>query len=123
MGRYNMTLTVAVMMLLTACPATVKESAIHFDLKQLNSEGLRGPADGLRALHYEFCIPDRADVIREVRLIDPTLQIQRTSPGRIGCGADQALCLGHTHQPHYREVLKRLAQHPDTGEIYEATFE
>jgi hypothetical protein len=123
MGRYNMTLTVAVMILLTACPAAVKESAIHFDLRQLNSEGLRGPADGLRALHYEFCIPDRADVIREVRAIDPTLQIQRSSPGRVGCGAGEILCLGHTHQARFREVLERLARHPQVGEIQEAVFE
>jgi hypothetical protein len=113
-------------LLLTACtepPSTVAESAIQFDLQQLSSEGLRGPADGLRALHYEFCIPDRADIISEVRAIDPTLQLQRTSPGRIGCGVGEVLCLGHTHQAQFREVLGRLAQHPQVGEIHEAVFE
>jgi hypothetical protein len=123
MHRYNATIVVAALMLLTACTATTEESAIHFDLTQLNSEGLRGPADGLRALHYEFCIPDQPDVISEVRAIDPTLEIQRASSGRIGCGTNEVLCLGHTHQPQYREVLERLAQHPDVSEIHEAVFE
>jgi hypothetical protein len=32
-------------------------SKIDVDLANVNSEGLRGPPDGLRAVHYEFCIP------------------------------------------------------------------
>jgi hypothetical protein len=32
-------------------------SKITFDLEQLNENGLYGPPGGLRALHYEFCIP------------------------------------------------------------------
>ena len=120
------TTTVCLLLLLTACtepPSTVEESVIPFDLQQLNSEGLRGPADGLRALHYEFCIPDRPDVISEVRAIDPTLQLQRSSPGRVGCGTGEVLCLGHTHQARFLEVLERLARHPLVGEIHETVFE
>jgi hypothetical protein len=112
--------------LMTACtepPTHTATPSLHFDLKQLNSEGLRGPPDGLRALHYEFCIPDRPALISEMKAIDPTLQIQAASPGRIGCGEGEALCLGHTHQPRFREVLERLARHPEVGEIHEAVFE
>jgi hypothetical protein len=116
-------LPVALLMACTESPTSTERSAIHFDPEQLNSEGLRGPADGLRALHYEFCIPDRPDVISEIRTIDPTLQLQRSSPGRIGCAVDQVLCLGHTHQSHFREVLERLIQHPGVGDIHEAVFE
>ena len=32
-----------------------------------------------------------------------------TSPGRIGCGDDQVLCIGETHQPEWRTVLEQLA--------------
>ena len=47
--------------LLVACSEPIEmggDSAIHFDLEQLNAEGLQGPPDGLRALHYEFCLPE-----------------------------------------------------------------
>jgi len=99
------------------------ESTIRFDLDRLDADGLQGPPDGLRALHYEYCIPDRPEAIREVTAIDPTLQIQRGSPGRVGCGAGELLCLGITHQSGYRTVLERLAALPFVAEIHEAFFE
>ena len=98
-------------------------SGIRFDLGRLNTDGLQGPPDGLRALHYEYCIPDQSEAIREVTAIDPTLQIQGGSPGRVGCGAGQLLCLGHTHQPDHRAVLERLAALAFVAEIREAFFE
>jgi hypothetical protein len=87
------------------------------------AEGLQGPPDGLRALHYEYCIPHRQDAVEEVTAIDPTLTIQRGSPGRIGCADEELLCLGHTHQPGFRAVLEQLAALPMVREIPEAFFE
>lgn len=98
-------------------------SNIRFDLDRLDADGLQGPPGGLRALHYEYCIPHRLEAIREVTGIDPTLQIQQGSPGRAGCGVGELLCLGHTHQPGYRTVLERLAALPFVVEIQEAFFE
>ena len=103
--------------------AATTKSGIRFDLDRVNADGLQGPPDGLRALHYEYCIPDRTDAVRKVTVIDPTLQIQRGSPGRVGCGVDELLCLGHTHQPGYRAVLDRLAALPFVADIHEAFFE
>ena len=103
--------------------AATARSKIRFDIDRLDADGLQGPRDGLRALHYEYCIPDRPDAVREVTAIDPTLQIQRGSPGRVGCAAGELLCLGHTHQPGYRAVLQRLATLPFIAEIHEAFFE
>jgi len=58
---------------------------LHFDLSQLNDQGLVGPPEGLRALSYEFCIPAVEAHVMEVEAIDSTIAIQRSSPGRIGC--------------------------------------
>ncbi|MEA3276535.1 MAG: hypothetical protein U9Q81_14845 [Pseudomonadota bacterium] len=102
---------------------TATESKIRFDPDRLDANGLQGAPDGLRALHYEYCIPDRADAIREVSAIDPTLQIQRGSPGRVGCREGKLLCLGHTHQADHRAVLDRLAALDAVAEIREAFFE
>jgi hypothetical protein len=96
---------------------------IRFDLARLNSQGLIGPPDGLRALHYEYCIPDQPEAIREVEAIDPTLQIQGGSPGRIGCAQHQLLCLGNTHQAGFLSVLERLSALPFVESIHEAFFE
>ena len=85
------------------------EDKIQFDLSALNDAGLFGPADGLRALHYEFCIPATEAHVDEVRTIDPSIEVMRRSPGRIGCTSEQYLCVGSTHQPGFRDVLTRLA--------------
>ena len=108
---------------LTLVRDATTRSGIRFDLDRVNADGLQGPPDGLRALHYEYCIPDRPEAIQNVTTIDPTLQIQGGSPGRVGCGAGELLCLGHTHQPGYRAVLERLAELPFVAEIHEALFE
>jgi hypothetical protein len=82
---------------------------IHFDLSEFDDDGLYGPPDGLRAAMYEFCIPARADLAAEVTSIDP-IQIYASSPGRIGCGSDEYLCIGSTGQPGFRAVLANLAE-------------
>jgi len=104
-------------------PDASPAAKVLFDLDRLGADGLQGPPDGRRALHYEYCIPDRPEAIGAVGAIDPALQIQGHSPGRAGCGADELLCLGHTHQPGHGAVLERLARLPFIAEIREAYFE
>ena len=98
-------------------------NAIGFDLDQLDSEGLFGPEDGLRALSYEFCIPAAEEHVTEVEAIDSTIVIQRRSTGRIGCVEGEYLASGHTHQPDFREVLIRLSHLPYVDRIEQAHFE
>jgi hypothetical protein len=95
---------------------------IRIDLSILNDSGLYGPSDGLRALHYEFCIPDRPDAVSRVRRIDASVRMHRAR-GRIGCSASELLCTGNTHQPDYREVLEALSRLPFVARIVEAFFE
>jgi hypothetical protein len=95
---------------LPPAPADTVSTKIHFDLSEFNDDGLYGPPDALRAAMYEFCIPARADLAAEVASIDPTVQIYASSPGRIGCGSNEYLCIGSTGQPGFREVLANLAQ-------------
>jgi hypothetical protein len=96
---------------------------IHFDLNALDEAGLFGPPDGLRALDYEFCIPDRPDYVARVQAIDPSLRTYAGSRGRVGCTPGERLCLGNTHQPGYRGVLEALAALPYVTRIEQAFFE
>jgi hypothetical protein len=98
-------------------------SKITFSLEKLDGSGLYGPPDGLRALHYEFCIPGDPRHEAEVRQIDPTIQISQTSPGRVGCAPGEYLCVGHTHQSNFRMVLYKLAGLPYIKRIDQAFFE
>jgi heat shock protein HslJ len=107
----------------TPSPTVTAKPKIRFDVERLNAQGLIGPPDGLRALDYEYCIPDQPEVIRQVQAIDPTLQIQKGSPGRVGCDQNQLLCLGNTHQADFRSVLERLAALPFVTAIHQAFFE
>ena len=98
-------------------------SKITFTLDRLNPDGLSGPPDALKALHYEFCIPGDAVHEAQVREIDPTVQVYPKSRGRIGCGEGEYLCIGSTHQPGFRTVLFRLAGLPYVKRIDQAFFE
>ena len=98
-------------------------AVIAFDLNRLDAAGLQGPPDGLRSLDYEFCIPQGQGFRDQVAAIDPSARVQPGSRGRIGCGPDQVLVLGNTHQDDYREVLLGLARLPFVERIVEAFFE
>ena len=98
-------------------------SKIDIDLADVNREGLRGPPDGLRAVHYEFCIPAGEQSAKEVRSIDSTAQFMPASRGRTGCARDQMLVVRNTHQRSYRQVLERLTALDHVNRIAENFFE
>jgi hypothetical protein len=84
-------------------------SKVTFDLDRLNDDGLVGPPNGLRSLMYEFCIPSDSASVRKVHEIDSSVRLYSESPGRIGCGDGQTLCIGETHHPGWRAVLDQLS--------------
>jgi hypothetical protein len=99
------------------------DSKVRFSLAAIRPDGLSGPADGLVAIDYEFCVPADAAVLAEVRAIDPTVRISLVSRGRSDRREGQAWCLGHTHQPGWREILHRLASLPYIAEIRRCDWE
>jgi hypothetical protein len=99
------------------------DAKIKFRLDDIRSDGLRGPQDGLVSVAYEFCVPADDRVYQEVRRIDSSVQIHPGSSGRIACSKDQALCIGETHQPRWRDVLKGLTSLKYISEIRESFFE
>ena len=82
---------------------------IRFDLSLLNYDGLMGSADSLVAVDYEFCIPVNEQYVEEVRYLDPSIQLHKSSPGRIGCDSSEYLVIGNTHQLNFKTVLTNLA--------------
>jgi hypothetical protein len=98
-------------------------SKITFKLDHLNQDGLYGPPDGRKALHYEFCIPGDPAYAAQVRHLDPTIEIFSKSRGRVGCGPGEYLCVGNTHQPGFKAVLVKLASLPYVKRIDQAFFE
>jgi hypothetical protein len=96
---------------------------ITFDLTRLDDDGLYGAADAKRTLAYEFCIPDTPQNRAEVKRIDPTVKFFAESPGRIGCGKCESLCIGSTYQRDFRRVLQRLAELTYVQRIDESFFE
>jgi hypothetical protein len=96
---------------------------IRLKLDALDAEGLTGPPGGLRAVRYEFCIPDRHDCRAEVYRLDPSVEFMPGSRGRAGCGPGELLCVGNTHQPDWRQVLNNLAQLGYVARIVEWTGE
>ncbi len=91
--------------------SSILSPKIRFDSSHLSEQGLMGQPGGWRSLSYEFCIPATPQAVADIRAIDPTLSYSR-SPGRIGCRQNQYLVIGHTHHPHWRKRLTRLANLP-----------
>jgi len=104
-------------------PAIDPKSKITFSLKELNDSGLYGPPDGLRALHYEFCIPADPQAAAQVKAIDPSIVIHEGSQGRSKCSREEYLCIGTTHQPEFQAVLLKLASLPFVKQINQCFFE
>jgi hypothetical protein len=96
---------------------------ITFDISKLDEHGLYGPPDGKRALSYEFCIPNTEQNRAEVERIDPTIKFFAESPGLIGCGKSENLCIGSTHQNDFKGILQRLAVLTYVQRIDESFFE
>ncbi len=103
--------------------SAISPQKITFDLTRLDDDGLYGAADAKRALAYEFCIPDTVQNRTEVKRLDPTVKFFSGSPGRIGCGEYENLCVGSTHQKDFRVVLQRLAELTYVHRIDESFFE
>ncbi len=82
---------------------------ITFDLQKLNEQGLYGHSGGWRSVDYEFCIPAEKRCIVEVKNIDATVVVYKSSSGRIGCSEVEYLCIGNTRQENFKAVLVRLA--------------
>ena len=96
---------------------------IAFDLTLLDDDGLYGPPDGRRALHYQFCIPAVTAYAHEVKNIDPSVVIYPQSTGSRACSGAEYLCMGNTHQPNFREILAKLAALHYVGRIVRSDFE
>jgi len=96
---------------------------VEIDLAQLDADGLRGPPDGKVSISYEFCIPNTAHCMDQVKAIDQTVQFMPGSRGRIGASKQQCLCIGSTHQKDYTKVLRSLAELPYVERIIECHFE
>ncbi|QYO62858.1 hypothetical protein [Leptolyngbya sp. 7M] len=82
---------------------------ITFNLAVISPAGLIGEGTNLQSVSYEFCIPATETHRTEVQAIDPSVQYFPHSRGRIDCSDDQILCIGHTHQARWREILQQLA--------------
>lgn len=96
---------------------------IAFDLTVLDDDGLYGPPDGRRALHYQFCIPAVVAYAHEVKSIDPSVVIYPQSTGSRACSRAEYLCMGNTHQPDFRKILAQLAELHYVGRIVRSDFE
>lgn len=81
---------------------------ITFDLSTISAEGL-ATATGGGSVSYEFCIPATEVHVAAVQAIDPSVKTFARSRGRIGCQREEYLCIGDTHQNHWREKLMALA--------------
>ncbi|MDX2133219.1 MAG: hypothetical protein SFV52_00430 [Saprospiraceae bacterium] len=95
---------------------------IKLDFKNIDENGLTGPANGKVAVHYEFCISKDEKLWKRVQKIDSSAQ-KSDSRGRVGCTPEQWLVIGSTHQKNWKRVLYDLAAMPEVARIQQTFFE
>lgn len=95
---------------------------IKLDFKNIDEDGLTGPANGKVAVHYEFCIPKDEKLWKKVQKTDSSAE-KSDSRGRVGCTPEQWLVIGSTHQKNWKRVLYDLAAIPEVQRIQQTFFE
>ncbi len=92
-----------------AAEAADPDSKFAFALDDLG-DGTRPDATGTpRPITYEYCIPKQPQSISMVGSTDPTGTVEPREKGTIGCSDDELLARGHTGQPDYLSVMRRIA--------------
>lgn len=100
-----------------------KLTKINFETDNINPQGLTGNSASLRSVSYEFCIPKNAAIAKQVKAIDPSIQLYDKARGRINCSDTETLAIGNTHQSHWKIVLLNLSSQDYIIEIQETFFE
>ncbi len=126
---------IKIVMVVVSCSSSLQASSIvepdliantdkiEFDITKLNQQGLYGPADGLRSLSYEFCIPAEEHFVSTILIIDPEIKIYPQSPGRIACTQAEYLCMGDTYNKPYQKIFNDLSDLSFIKRIIQSVFE
>ena len=97
------------------------EEKMNFSFSKLDKKGLI--KDRGNSLAYEFCIPNNKANLNEIKAIDETIAIYKSSKGIIGCGKDEILCIGETGNKDYKKILIEISKKPYVKNINESFFE
>ena len=95
-------------------------SKIQFDTADINSSGLR---NGEAHVDYEFCIPAEQSFLDKILSIEPNAKVMKSSRGRVGCNAEQWLCIVSTSGPGWDDKLYRIAKLSFVERIIETHYE
>ena len=98
----------------------VNRAKIKFDYGAIDDSGLR---NGEVAVDYEFCIPADQAILDQVMKIDQGVRVMKSSRGRIGCTAQQWLCINSTHSPDWEKKLYAIASLSYVERIEETFYE
>ncbi len=93
---------------------------IEFDQSMIDQKGL---LIGTVMVDYEFCIPKNETSVAEVKAIEPDVNIPRLAKGRIGCSAEEYVCIVSTKGPEWKERLYAIASLPYVKRIIQTDYE
>ena len=105
-----------------SCQEKADEEAmakIRFDYSQVDENGLKNGV----AVEYEFCIPAEAKYVSQVKKIDPEIQVNQESKGRIRCSDAQWLCIHSTLFAEWKQKLYAYASLPYVERIQQTFYE
>lgn len=97
------------------------EEKMNFSFSKLDKKGLIKEKG--TSLAYEFCIPNTEANLNEIKAIDESIAVYKSSKGRIGCSKDEILCIGETVDKDYKNILIEISKKSYVKSINESFFE
>lgn len=95
---------------------------IKFKLAIFDKNGLTGDENNKVALDYEFCVPNKPEILKTINEIDSSIKPIK-GKGRTKCNNDAILLIGNSYNKDIKKILCNLSQLECITEIKQVYWE
>ena len=95
---------------------------IKFKLSVFDKNGLTGDGNNKVALDFEFCVPNKPEILKTINEIDSSIKPIK-GKGRTKCNNDAILLIGNSYNKDIKKILCKLSQLEYITEINQVYWE
>lgn len=95
---------------------------IKFKLSIFDKNGLTGDENNKVALDYEFCVPNKLEILNTIKEIDSSIK-PLNGKGRTKCAENHIIMIGNSYNKDIKKILCNLSQLEYVTEINQVYWE
>lgn len=95
---------------------------IKFKLTLFDKNGLTGDENNKVALDYEFCVPNKLEILNTIKEIDSSIK-PLNGKGRTKCAENHIIMIGNSYNKDIKKILCNLSQLECITEIKQVYWE